>query len=130
MPLSERIIERVKTREAFAMKKYGKPLDPSKDKRNFLREALEEVIDALFYLEAQIIKGNRDKRYRDSAKGQARDKRYKCSSKSRAAEKRYAMSSKGKATYKRYTGKPEVKEHRKWLQRSFRKRRKIDSAIL
>lgn len=130
MSLSERIIERVKAREAFAMKKYGVPLDPLTDKRNFIQEAMEEVLDALFYLEAQLAKGTRDKRYDSSEKGRARHKRYQGSAKYKAQNKRYNDSPRGRARLEKYRKRPEIKEQRNWLNRTYRKRQKIDSATL
>lgn len=58
------------------------------------------------------------KRYRESFRGKATMRRYKLSSKGRAAIRRYNRSVYARAARSRYYSKPEVQEHRKWLQAS------------
>jgi hypothetical protein len=107
----------VKARELYGLNKYGLPLDPRKDRRKFILEAIEELLDALFYLEAQLAKKTRDQRYNESLKGRARSDRYD-------------YSTKGIKRRKRYRSKPKSRELNRWFQRTYKKRKKIENTIL
>ena len=41
-------------RERLGMERYGAPLDPVKDARDWRKEAREELLDAMVYLTAQL----------------------------------------------------------------------------
>ena len=49
------VIEMIVARARMGRRDYG-PLDPSRDRRDLLLEALEEHIDALFYLAADACR--------------------------------------------------------------------------
>jgi hypothetical protein len=54
LTLAEQICADIKAREAFGARRYGRPLHPTKDTRDWLQEAYQEQLDSLFYLKAEM----------------------------------------------------------------------------
>jgi hypothetical protein len=89
------------------------------------------------------IKNPRQWRYQHSARGQATQERYRASSKRKACWNRYNHSPTRLATQKRYrlTGRqtianrrhnarPEVKEHRRWMHKSWELSQRLQATRL
>lgn len=130
MILAERIIEDIKEREAFGLKKHGKGLDYADDPRDWLQEAYEEQLDAIFYLRAAICRRDKYTRWNRSDKRKLAESRYTHTPQGKASDAKYRKSEKRRAVMKQYNNKPNVKEKKAWHLRSSRKRQRIDSAIL
>ena len=137
MSLAESICKLIKQREEFGAKRYGRPLCPTNDKRDFLQEAIEEWADQGFYLMAEMEKRQasqakarvRQERYNHSPKGAARRIKFNRSQKGKARTARSNVSAKGIARHERYNSKPSTKERAVWRMRSWRKLQSIQNAI-
>ena len=52
--INEKVVEKIKSRLDIGAKKYGEEILIS-DEREFIQEALEEVLDACIYLSCKLI---------------------------------------------------------------------------